>query len=53
MQRRGIPRAAEPFGKTFTGFHHPKELLNHGDSQTLVDMESLGKLVKNKDSQKF
>lgn len=33
---------AEPFGKTFIWFHHSNSILNHGDSQTLVDMESLG-----------
>ena len=43
----------ETFGKTFIWFHHPKEILNCGDAQTLVDMESLGECVKNKDSQKF
>ena len=32
---------AELFGKTFIWFHHPKEILNHGDSHTLIDMESL------------
>lgn len=48
--RRGTPRA---FGKIFMWFHHPKDILNYGDSQTVVDMGPLGERVKNKDSQKF
>ena len=54
-KRRGIPRPSEHFGKTFIWFHHSKLILNHGDSQTLIDMESRGggacKKIKN--SQKF
>lgn len=37
---------AESFGKTVIWFHHPKEILNHGDLQALVDMGSLGDRVK-------
>lgn len=32
---------AEPFGETFLWFRHPKSILHHGDSPTLLDMESL------------
>lgn len=52
--REGALRGpAEPFGKRFIWFHHPKETVNHGDSQRLVDIESLGEYIKNNDSQKF
>lgn len=40
-RRRAFQGPAELFGKTFIWFHHPKEILNHGDSHTLIDMESL------------
>lgn len=54
MGREGALRGpAGPFGKRFIWFHHPKETVNHGDSQRLVDMESLGEYIKNNDSQKF